>query len=200
MRIAVRFGLILLVLGVMFVYLGLKERSVSAQASHAPEKISLARLLARETDGNPNVILTNFVPCDDYVYEQDNTRWTGAWVPVIPDEGVEPGRGHAEAPKQVQALIFSINAHNEMELYNRCTRPELPALVVNKIVSLKSDQKKLLQEKYPGTDFEKCLIIQEGREPAGDTKLLVMIGGGGLAALAGLCLTGFFVFGLITKR
>jgi hypothetical protein len=99
--------------------------------------------------------------------------------------------GGAERPSNVRALIFTIKAKDEEDLYRRCSQAKLPALVVNKIVSLKSGHKSLLQKSYPGTNFDKCLIIQEGREPASDSKLMLMIGGGGVAAVLGLGLIGF---------
>jgi hypothetical protein len=62
--------------------------------------------------------------------------------------------------------------------------------VTNKIVSLGGQERTLLEQSYPGTDFSRCLIIQEGREPAGWTKLIIMVGGGSLATLIGLGLLG----------
>jgi hypothetical protein len=200
MRILFRIGLALLVIGGVFFYLGLKERALASKATAGPEEIPLAKLLIRGADGNPNIVLTQFVPCEDYVYEEDATHWTGAWVPVVPFDKNSPEKIHTETPKNVQALIFTIKARSESELFQRLNRPKIPALVVNNIVSLKSEHKKLLQEKYPETDFEKCLIIQEGREPAGNTQLLAMIGGGGLAAVVGLGLTLFGVAQLLIRR
>jgi hypothetical protein len=88
----------------------------------------------------------------------------------------------------VEALIFSTNARNEDELAERCDRPQLRALVTNRIASLSSEEKNLLTPHYPGTDFDTCLIIQEGREPAGAGKLWLLLGGGGLLSVVGAAL------------
>ena len=200
MRIVIRIALALIVLGVMFIYFGWKERSVAVKASQSPERIALAELLKRGADGNPNIILTDFVPCENYVYEEDKSRWTGAWVPVVPAEGNHPRELHAGPVGDVRALIFTTMAGNEGELYRRCGKRELPALVVNNIVSLKSEYRDLLQQRYPGSNFDKCLIIQEGREPASDTKLWAMLGGGAAATILGLCLAGVFAIRAFSGR
>jgi hypothetical protein len=67
----------------------------------------------------------------------------------------------------------------------------LQALVTNKIVSLGAEERSLLEQSYPGTDFSRCLIIQEGRQPAGPVKVVLMVGGGGLLGVAGLVVIGF---------
>ena len=59
-----------------------------------------------------------------------------------------------------------------------------PPLLTNGLVSLGSEERNLLSTSYPATDFDKCLIIQEGREPAGAGQQILMIGGGILLCLA----------------
>jgi hypothetical protein len=59
-------------------------------------------------------------------------------------------------------------------------------LMLNRVESLGSQERNLLQESYPNTDFSRCLIIQEDRTPAGPTFLVIMIAGGLLATIVGL--------------
>ena len=94
-------------------------------------------------------------------------------------------------PGNIRALIFTTNSNNERDLYQRCGQPRLRALVTNKIVSLGSKEKNLLEQTYPGTDFSRCLLIQEGREPASATKVLLLVGGGILMGVIGLGILGF---------
>src|SRR5262249_48703233 len=72
--------------------------------------------------------------------------------------------------------------------------PELQGLVTNEIESLGSEEQKLLNSSYPGTDFTKCVLFQEGREPAGSGKVFGMVGGGAALMLLGI------VFGLVGIR
>jgi hypothetical protein len=173
--------------GVVLMVVGFMEQGVAAKASKVPEEITLKNLIARGPDGNPNILLTDFQLCENYVYKTKNGIWQSAWVPAVPRDGL----GQGGRPNVIQALIFTINARDPNSLYQLCGQPKLRALVINKIVSLGGEEKRLLEQSYPGTDFGRCLIIQEGREPAGPVKLLLMVGGGSVVALAGIGLVGF---------
>jgi hypothetical protein len=183
-------GIMLLIFGGILFGVGWQERGMAANASAQPEEISLKNLIARGPDGNPNIILTDYVLCENLVYESKNGRWTKVWIPAIPTTDLPPNATKVGRPGNIRALVFSINAGNEAEVEQRCQQPKLRALVTNKIVSLGGQEKKLLEQNYPGTDFARCLIIQEGREPAGSTKLLLMLGGGSVLVLAGLGVLG----------
>jgi hypothetical protein len=174
-------------------------------ASATPERISLKQLLARGPEGNPNIILTDFELGDNFVYETKNNRWTGVYVPAVPtgdpNAGAGPGRqGEPNAgagpgrPTRINAVIFSLNVHNEAEIKTILGRRELPALVTNRIRSLGSEEKRLLENSYgAGIDVNKCLIIQEGRTPMSGAILALMFGSGALLLLwaAGLAVAGF---------
>jgi hypothetical protein len=183
-------GGFLVFVGIVLVVVGFMEKGMAAAASKEPEEISLKNLIARGPDGNPNIILTDFDLCDNYVYQTKNGMWQSAWVPAVPREGLGPvGR-----PAVIQALIFTINARDQNGLYQLCGQPRLRALVTNRIVSLGGEERRLLEQTYPGTNFSRCLIIQEGREPAGPGKLLFMMGGGSVLTLAGLGLFGVGIY------
>jgi hypothetical protein len=198
MWIRFRIAIVLFVFGVMAIVFGVYEWRLSSGASTRPEEISLRDLIARGPDGNPNIILKDFELLDDnLVYEYDeklgpNSSWTKVWVPVVPPGAAPPGQpgGFPFNPQpqrqigQVQALIYSTHVHGQAEIRPRCGVPKLRAMVTNRVQSLGSEEKKLLQEGYPGTDFNKCLIIEEGREPA-SAGFLVLLFGGGLLLLAG---------------
>jgi hypothetical protein len=194
MRYFFIFGIFLVIFGVVFVVLGFKEGGVSSESSQTPEEISLKELIARGPNGNPNVIVTDFILCENFVYKTDHGRWSGAWIPAVPADSLTPGQKRGGSPTKIQALIFTINAQSDAELNQRCNQPKLRALVVNKITSIGAQEKSLLQNAYPGTDFAQCLIIQEGREPAGKVKLFLMLGGGGIATFIGFALLGVGTF------
>lgn len=185
--------IILFGVGIFLIVEGVKERSLASAASAAPEEISLTALIARGPDSNPNIILTDYALGDDIIVKSRSGSWTGAWVPAIPGK---PGPERPHKPQVLQAVIYSSQARNAEELYQRCEQTKLRALLVNKIQSLEPDERGLLERSYPGTDFSKCLIIHEGREPAGTGKVLLMVGGGILLSLAALV---WFVAGLASS-
>src|SRR5262245_56729414 len=155
-----RFGIAALVGGIALLYFGFQEKKLSDAASDEPEVISLQKLIERGPEGNPNILLTEFAPCENIVYESRGEHWTKVWVPVVPASG-SVAQLFGKPATKVQALIVSTKARNETELGERFDKPQLQALVTNRIASLKGKEKELLASQYPGTDFEKCLIIQE---------------------------------------
>ncbi len=187
-------GIVLVFLGSVLAVVGWQERGLAAAASEKPEEISLKDLIARGPEGNPHVILRDFELCNgDYVVEEHYGHWTKIWVPIVPTDPNNPDAEPPEHPTNIRALLFSVNVANEADIANRLDQPRIQALVTNRITSLGSEERRLLESKYPGTDFKSCLIIQEGREPAGLVKLILMIGGGGFLALAGCGLIGILL-------
>jgi hypothetical protein len=65
-------------------------------------------------------------------------------------------------------------------------------MVTNCISSLNSKEKQLLQKGYTGINFDRCLIIDDSREPSRSERISLYLGGGGLLVVIGL--------GLLTKR
>jgi hypothetical protein len=186
-----RIGIGLAVVGGLLIGWGVMEWRLGRGASSTPERISLKQLIARGPEGNPNIILTDFVLCDNFVVEEENHRWKGVYVPVVPADEANRGAGPLRPTNNIKAILFSLNVHNEGEVNGVLGKRELPALVTNRIRSLGSEEKKLLQQTYGGIDANTCLIIQEGRTPFSGTLLALMFGGGAILLLGGLGLVGF---------
>src|SRR5439155_21347296 len=106
--------------GGVMIFLGLREHSLAVVASKEPEQITLKNLIARGPDSNPNIILTDFALCDNFVYETKNGRWNKAWVPIISREELPPGQASGGKPEAVQAIMVTMKARDQAELYNRC--------------------------------------------------------------------------------
>jgi hypothetical protein len=194
-----RIAIVLFVFGVIAIVYGVYEWRLASGASARPEEISLRDLVARGPDSNPNIILKDFALSDDFVHEYDeklgpNSSWTKVWIPAYVPGAAPPaqrpgGFPFNPQPQQqpagpIQAIILSTHVHNEADIQTRCAVPKLRAMVTNRIQSLGSEEKRLLQQSYPGTNFDKCLIIEEGREPA-SVGFLFLLFGGGLLLLAG---------------
>jgi len=180
-----RVALFLLIIGGVFLYLGFQEMRLSSTAQASPEEITLKKLIERGVQGNPHVILSDFVLCNNIVYSSRSGRWTKVWVPIVSPEDAKVDAAQGVRADNIQALLCSSKVGNAQELETRLNQPKLQALVINKIASIGSKERDLLKPTYPSIDFDKCLIIEEGREPAGRLKLLAMLGGGGAAFLAG---------------
>jgi hypothetical protein len=181
------FGVILLVWGGM-------EWNLGRGASSKPERISLQQLIARGPEGNPNIILTEFELGDNFVYETKNGSWTGVYVPAMPTGQAKPAMAPGQPQAPIKAVIFSLNVHSEHEIGTVLGKRELPALVTNRIRSLGSEEKRLLEQHYgAGIDVDHCLLIQEGRTPMNGALLALMFGGGLLllAASAGIVVATF---------
>jgi hypothetical protein len=195
-----RLGLIMAIGGGVLGYFGLQEYRLASSASATPEEITLKNLIARGPEGNPHVRVKEFLPCQNFIYEStdNSTVWNKVWIPVIVLDLSNPVLGGEQLkPNKVQALIKSSRIKTEREIETVMKPEGVQATVTNKIESLGSEEQKKLQESYPGTDFSKCLILEEGRQPASSSKVLLM-GGGGLALLVGGLL--ILYFGAIKRR
>lgn len=189
-----RIGIVLAVLGIVLGVFGINEWRLSSVSSATPEKISLQNLIARGPEGNANIVLTNYQLGDKFLYitGKRSSSWSKVYNPVFPAAGPPiPGRNPI-AGGSLQALVLTTRAKNEGELHSRIDKQELPAMVINKISSLGSDDKRLLEQHYPGTNFDRVLIIEEGRTPSGGALMaisligavILVLGGAGLILLA----------------
>ncbi len=192
-----RIGIGLAVVGGILIGWGVMEWRLGRGASATPERISLKQLIARGPEGNPNIILTDFALCDNYVIEEENGRWKGVYIPVIPADEANLGGGPAHAGANVKAVLFTLNVRNEADIARVLERRELPALVTNRILSLGSEEKKLLQQSYAGFNADTCLIIQEGRTLTRGSTLTLIFGGGAVLLLGGI---GLLAFGIVRSR
>jgi hypothetical protein len=181
-----RLGVALLVIGGGLTVWGFIEWRLGRGASSTPQRMTLKELIARGPEGNPNIILTDFELCENYVYQSENGRWKGVYVPVVP-QGEGPQSGGPPRPTSgVKAILFSINVRSEAEIPAVMGKRELPALVTNSITSLGAEETRLLQQSYGGLDPKKVLIIQEGRKLMSGALVALIFAGGGLLVLGGI--------------
>jgi hypothetical protein len=189
-----RASLAMVVVGGILCYFGFKEWQMREASSAEPERISLQKLIARGPEGNPYVLLTDFEWCDDVVYEHKggSAPWEKCWIPVVPSGGAPaagpfpgprfgpgaPERPAGPSPTAFRAIVMTskVNGPGAVPGYTRQTT--LKGLVTNSVMSLGSKERDLLKQGYPNTDFDKCIIIQDGREPAGPGMLAALLGGG----------------------
>ncbi len=87
-----RLVIVLAVIGIALLVVGVTEWRLRRGASSTPERISLAKLIARGEEGNPNIILTDFELGQDFVIEKKDGSWHGVYVPAIPAGQANAGR------------------------------------------------------------------------------------------------------------
>lgn len=163
----------------------IEEYRLSSRSSQEPEEISLRDLIKRGPGGNPNIILKDFSIFEDYVYQRKlvSGRWTKVWVPIVPTDGDE---ADAAKPAAIRAFLFSADVGNDKEVRQRFDRPQLRGMVNPDAAKPGILGGGLIRRSYPGTDPNTCLIIEEGKEPAGVLKLVLL----GVGFLLGTGLTG----------
>jgi hypothetical protein len=188
MKITLRkVAIALLIVAILLGFLTYSEGNLAFKSSPYPEEILLKDLIARGPDGNANVVVTNFCLCANYAYEADrnnNNFWKKLWVPVVPVEEVDQAAEAPPKPNRVKALFFSTQIHDAGSMNVALNQTKVQGLVTNRIESVHAQVRQLLQQNYPGTNFDACLIIQVGRTPFSRT-VVYLFGAGSLLALLG---------------
>jgi hypothetical protein len=62
----------------------------------------------------------------------------------------------------------------------------IQGLAINEVSSLSSEEKKLIQEEFPAIDFNKVMILQDGRKPSSTGQAIAFMAGGGVLLVLGL--------------
>jgi len=167
-------------------YFGVEECRLSARSSKEPEEISVRDLIRRGPEGNPNIILTDFSIFEDYICQKKmiSGRWTKVWVPIVPKDDDTEGDQKAA----IHVFMYSENVTNEAEARLRFSKPKLRGLINQEAPKPGIIGSIMIEKRYPGTKSHNCIIIVEGKEPAGVLKL-------GLLAFGFLAFTGL-TFGI----
>jgi hypothetical protein len=184
-----RFALISFVGAIALAVWGYQEAKLMAGANATPEDISLHDLIKRGADGNRHVRVKDYQLSESYVceYDEKNTEyWNKVWIPLLLPED-EDGK-----VTEFKALVVTSSVHNLQQLNSfeaQHAKVPLPGLVVNQVNDLGHDERGEFLKVFPKTDFQKCLVIHEGRQPSDIMTLVMMFGGSAaLILLAGAIL------------
>ncbi len=171
-----RLKLIAIAIGVGVFIAGWMEWQLKTVAKTQPQRLTAAELAARGPGNNAHVILTNYDLCDNFVYEstrRNGGTWKKVWVPVVPaGQGCGP---------QIQIIIADTKISGPEQI--GMVAGQVQGLVINKISSLGREERRLLSETYPGADFSKVWIVQNGRSTWSPWAVMGMLGGGGFTVL-----------------
>ena len=183
-----RFAIPCLLVGAFLGWLGIKELRLKAGASATPQEITLQQLIEKGHGTNNFIVLKDFVYSQDVLYKplyakHPDGPWDSAWTPVL-----VPAQALAKSAK-FQAILFWPDVRSKAHYDELTQQQTLKGMVINEVQSVSTQQKDLLKDTYPDTDFDKCLIIEVGREPGGVFKIILFFTGalvlliGGVAGL-----------------
>jgi hypothetical protein len=145
----------------------------------------LKQLVEKGYGANNFIVLKEFLYSNDFLYKPlranvPDGAWDSAWTPVL-----VPGQPFDKAAK-FQAILFWPDVRSKAQYDEFLQQQKLKGMVINEVQSLTSEQKNLLKETYPETDFDKCLIIEVGREPGGIFKVILFFAGAILLLIGGV--------------
>jgi hypothetical protein len=174
MRSLAAIGAILLMVGfLLFATAGADAKQI-AQYGEKPERITLKSLIDRGPNGPKNVIITDYVACENYVLETlerkartghpHESRKVRAYVPIVPAVGDSLGVVDLR-PRRVQVVIECENFKDETDIFRRCAGPELQGLVMGRVSDIHLNVvREAIRRAYPDTVQEECLIVTEGEQ------------------------------------
>lgn len=198
-----RFKLFVALIGAVIVFKGWQEWKLAAIAKPTPASMTLAELSENGPGDNAHLVVGDFFLCSwDYVYSSYRGRWDEAWVPAVPlggvlhqqilngldENGNWPEDQKMPVPEHVDVVFRLTSARNENDVDRIAMEDTLQGLVVSEIEDLDLEEKNLLQESYPGIDFEAVQIFEPGRRPKGVAAVYGMLGGGGVLGLGALAM------------
>lgn len=192
MSLLTRLCLALGVIGCVLSFLGGRDYWLASKASSTPDQMTAEQLISRGAEGNPFVEISDFMPASNFVYEEKNGRWTEVFIPFGPlDE-------NASAVTTVKAVFKSTQVKSESDIMSTFGVEKIQGMVMNKIESLGSEEKKLLSQSFPGANAADVLIIDVTKNPADMKSRSLASIGGGVACLLGCGGLGFVL--LVKKR
>jgi hypothetical protein len=190
---------LVLLMGLGCLYLGIQELRLAQHVESTPQQMTLAQLIEKGPGENHHVLVSDLRFGHNFVFEEKSTRnSTGkVWIPVAPAAGqAKPGADEEEPadikPSDIRALIKSTRVFNDAEMARLTSQNKIQGVVINLIESLSSSEQQLLEQAYPGAEFTKCLIIEEGRHEDMTSKIW-------FGLVAGIILTGLGVLPLLLR-
>jgi hypothetical protein len=171
--------------GAFGLYMGFQEWRLSRVVQDKPHDMTLAELIEKGPGDNNHIVLSEFTFGDQYVYQKNEKTGSNTgkvWVPIATPKQFGP----------VRALVKADKVYNENDMHQFQKQPKIQGVVVNLIESVEGDERKLLEQAYPGADIPHCTIIEIDRHKSIGSKMSLGFGMGGIGMF-------IFVFLLLLK-
>ena len=169
---------VMMIGGISLIFTSIQNMRLASISSATPRQITLAQLLANGPGGNAHVLITDFVPAQNYVYlfqrgkyevvhpqDAEKRRWTEVWVPIVPLTQEMKNRMNAGGniedllrPNSVRAVVRLSGAHDKSEVEHWYeNKLQLQGMVVNLTESLSLDTSNLLNRVIQAAIFRPVL-------------------------------------------
>jgi hypothetical protein len=209
----IRVTLGLIIGGLVLSYFGYQEYQVSEGAGEEPTPFELVKMEHGLSPPNNHVALgEHHALYEGLVFLYDaghlgfdepglSTRVDNAYYPIVSKshphmkmlaewEAAGGDPSEALAPERMQDIAVIVETRRfttvgELPEQVRL-EPGVSGLVVSDIESLDPDAQELLQETFPQVDFDKVIILEEGRQPSSPAASFGLMSLGGLLMLGGL--------------
>lgn len=218
--------LVLIVLGGIFVFEGYKEYNLSKKSSEVPKEVELATLENGEHLDNYHVKIGphwriysgsvfTYEPTSIVDSEQKpENKVTHVYYPIISNEhpffpqmgklAEKHGSFDAIPDEEIPDIEFTVLViTNEFNTIGDIPEdwidsPSIQGLVINEVSGGPDDEEReLIKSSFPNIDFDKVLILDEGRTPTSSDNAKLMMGGGVALSLAGL---GLLIWSIKRKK
>jgi hypothetical protein len=182
----VAFGVVLLLLGLLFVGASVVGYIQGANTKADPQQLTLQQLADNGYGDNAHVLLTDFRFADTFVYEKKDYGdfWEKAWIPLVPADAEED-------PASFRVVLETDDVHGDSNIEELAQQPKVQG-VIWFFDSLDSETQGLLESDFPETDFAKCLIVKQvelGEKQMPAATSLCCLVPGGLLLLVGAAIT-----------
>jgi hypothetical protein len=199
-----RVVVVLVGLGVGLGFFGYREMRLASQAKSEAQHITLAKLVAEGYGDNAYVEIADFAACLQafvYSYSKDTKAWKQVYIPLVPLDSpwlaqavaAEAAGRPIPPPTNLRVVARISSVHSEDQLQMWADQDTVRGLIVNAVDSLGREERRLLEESYPGSRFDSVLIFDDGRTPKGGSIIVLIFAGAALSILGGV---GAAVWGL----
>lgn len=143
-----------------------ENTTLAKNASAEPEVVRLADLGSRPIDANRHLKLTQFGFGHDYLYRGAADKWDRTWIPLI-----DPASTTSQ-PK-VQAVVVCRRVKNIVDYAVLKHENSFQGMNVTGVNLIPSELQQQLAGFYPGHDFSKIPVFEEGAAPPTENGLVI---------------------------
>jgi hypothetical protein len=160
-------------MGVIFCgVLAWQDWMVYSSGTPDPVDVRLADLTTSGAGGNHHVHVTDLQFGNSYVVDIENDTWRRALIPAL-------------AGGQARAIIVTFGAKSEADLVALSQCSQVTGIITNDLHSLGRQEMARLRVSYPGVDFSKLPVVEDGHPfPSRGCVVLAICGTATLAILS----------------